>query len=83
MYIKVSILFGFENGSWFNLVVKSIFCSYIKKLNNFSVVFDSMSMYFAVLLLRKESFDMYISSDDQNSYLYILLKFTYYFQYGL
>ena len=39
---------------WFNLV-KSIFCSSIRKLSNFSFVFDSISMYLAGLLLRKDS----------------------------
>ena len=58
MFIQVSyFLFGLENGFWFYLVVKSIFCSSIKKLSNFSFVFDSMSMYLAVLLLRKDSLD--------------------------
>ena len=58
MFIKVSpFLFGLENGVWFNFVVKSVFCSSVKKLSNFSLVFDSMSMYFAVLLLRNESLE--------------------------
>ena len=58
MIIKVSqFLLGLENGFWFNLVVKSIFCSSIRKLSNFSFVFDSISMYLAGLLLRKYSFE--------------------------
>ena len=49
MFIKVSyFLLGLENGFWFNLVVK---------LSNFSFVFDSISMYLAGLLLRKDSFE--------------------------
>ena len=39
------------------LFLAIFFCSSIRKLSNFSFVFDSISMYLAGLLLRKDSFE--------------------------
>ena len=41
----------------FSLIWWSIVCRSIKKLYNFLILFDSMSKYLAVLLLRKESLE--------------------------